>query len=54
MGGVDVHLHAFLTSALDGGELSASRQWIRGWVDAKAGLDVEAKRKYPTIVLPGY
>jgi hypothetical protein len=43
--GVEVQIHAFLTSALDGGELSASRpgsfkprervpsnHWIGGWV----------------------
>jgi hypothetical protein len=40
-GGVDVQIHVFLTSALVGGEWSASRlcrftpgyQWIGGWVD---------------------
>jgi hypothetical protein len=56
--GVDVYIHVFLTSALYGDELSASRlcrftpgetahgnQWIRGWVDPKAGLDAVQKRK---------
>jgi hypothetical protein len=49
---VDVQNHIFLTSALAGGEWSASRpgsftpgekapgtQWIGGWVDPTAGLD---------------
>jgi hypothetical protein len=48
----------FLTSALDGGELSASHpsrftpveiahctHWIRGWVGPTAGLDAGKKRK---------
>jgi hypothetical protein len=50
-GGVDVLIHIFLTSALAGGEWSASRpchfipeedprtHWIGGWVDPRAGLD---------------
>jgi hypothetical protein len=51
-GGVDVYTHVFLTSALVGGECSASRpgrftsvkrapgtHWIGGWVDPRAGLD---------------
>jgi hypothetical protein len=46
-GGVDVESHIFLTSAISGGEWSASRpgsftpstHWIGGWVDPKAGLD---------------
>jgi hypothetical protein len=51
-GGVDLYLHAFLTSAVDGGEWSASRpgcftprerapgtHWIGGWVGSSAGLD---------------
>jgi hypothetical protein len=49
-----------LTSALDGGEWSASRpgrftprerapgtHWIGGWVDARAVLDAVVKRKIP-------
>jgi hypothetical protein len=56
--------HIFLTSALGGGELSASRpdhftpwertpctHWIGGWVDPRAGLDDVEKRKFFT--LPG-
>jgi hypothetical protein len=52
MGGVDVYTHVFLTSALVGGEWSASRtnlfspwervpvtDWIGGSVDLRAGLD---------------
>jgi hypothetical protein len=46
-GGVDVKIHFFLTSALVGGEWSASRpcrfiagtHFIGGWVDPRAGLD---------------
>jgi len=51
-GGVEVYLHALLTSTLDGGEWSASRSvpfnptvrapvthWIGGWVDPRAGLE---------------
>jgi hypothetical protein len=51
-GGVDVQIHIFLTSALAGGEWSASRpyrftpaerapgtHWIGGWVNRTAGLD---------------
>jgi hypothetical protein len=51
-GGVDVQIHIFLTSALVGGEWSASRpgrfipgerppgiHCIGGWVDPRAGLD---------------
>jgi hypothetical protein len=51
-GGVDVQTHVFLTSALDGGEWSASRPalltpgerahgtlWIGSWVDHGASLD---------------
>jgi hypothetical protein len=61
-GMVEVYLHAFLTSALDGGEWSASRpgcftggerapgtHWIEGLVGPRAGLDTVAKTKnsYP-------
>jgi hypothetical protein len=58
--GVEVQLHAFLTSALDGGELLASRpgrftprertpltHFIGGWVDPRAGLNVVVIRKFP-------
>jgi hypothetical protein len=51
-GGVDVQIHIFLTSALVGGEWSASRpghftprekapdnHCIGGWVDPRAGLE---------------
>jgi hypothetical protein len=60
-GGVEVQLHAFLTSALDGGEWSASRSdrftprerapgthWIGGWVGPRAVLDTVVKRKIPS------
>jgi hypothetical protein len=51
-GGVDLEIHVSLTSALVGGEWSASRpcrftpgesasdtRWLGGWVDLRAGLD---------------
>jgi hypothetical protein len=49
--------HIFLTSALVGGEWSASRpgrftpgiHWIGGWVDRRAGLDDFEKRKFLTL-----
>jgi hypothetical protein len=57
-----VQRHAFLTSALDGGQWSASRpgrftpeewapgtHWIGGWVGPRTGLDAVAKRKNPII-----
>jgi hypothetical protein len=63
-GGVDVQIHIFLTSALAGGEWSASRpgrftprerasgtHWIEGWVDPRAGVDDLEKRKF--LTLPG-
>jgi len=56
--GVEVYPHAFLTSALDGGEWSASRRgrftpmdrtpgthWIGGWVGPGAVLDMVSKGK---------
>jgi hypothetical protein len=62
--GVDVHFQIYLTSALAGGEWSASRHcrftpgestpathWIGGWVGPRAGLDDEEKRKF--LTLPG-
>jgi hypothetical protein len=63
-GGVDVYIHIFLTSAVAGGEWSASRScgftagertpgthWLGGWVGPRAGLDDVEKRKFFT--LPG-
>jgi hypothetical protein len=60
-GGIDVLIHIFLTSALVGGEWSASRpgrftpgervpgtHWIGGWVDPITGLDDLKKRKFLT------
>jgi hypothetical protein len=60
--GVDVYIHIFLTSALVGGEWSASllghftpeewapgAHWIRGWVGPRAGLDDVEKRKFLTL-----
>jgi hypothetical protein len=57
--GVDVYIHNFLTSALVGGERSASRPGeiapgtlcIGGWVDPRAGLDDVEKVKF--LTLPG-
>jgi hypothetical protein len=59
--GVDVYIHIFLTSALVGGEWSASRSgrftpeesvpgahWIEGWVGPRAGLDDMEERKFLT------
>jgi hypothetical protein len=59
--GVEIYLHAFLTSALDGGEWSASRpgrftsrerapgtHWIGGWVGLRAVLDAVMNRKIPS------
>jgi hypothetical protein len=56
-GGVNVQIHVFFTTALVGGEWSASRpgrftpgertpgtHWIGGWVDPRAGLDDVEKR----------
>jgi hypothetical protein len=55
--GVEVYLHAFLDSALDGGEWSVSitgrftpservsvTHWIGSWVGPSAGLDTVVKR----------
>jgi hypothetical protein len=63
-GRVNVYIHIFLTSALVGGEWSASRpcrftpekrtlvtHWIGGWVDPRAGLDDVEKIKF--LTLPG-
>jgi hypothetical protein len=56
--GVDVQIHIFSTSALAGGEWSASRpgrftpgtHWIGGRVGPRAGLDDEEKRKFLTLL----
>jgi hypothetical protein len=63
-GGVNVEIHVFLTSALTGGEWSASRTGrftprenapgthsIGGWVGPRTGLDDVEKRKISP--LPG-
>jgi hypothetical protein len=58
-GGVDVQIHIFLTSALVGGERSASRSCrftpgtnsIGGQVGPRAGLDDVEKTKF--LTLPG-
>jgi hypothetical protein len=60
-GGVDVLNHVFLTSALVGGEWSASRPdrftsgerapgtyWKGSWVGSRAGLNDVEKRKFMT------
>jgi hypothetical protein len=61
-GEVVVYIHIFLTSALVGGEWSASRSsrftprerapcahWIGGWEDPITGLDDMEKRKFFTL-----
>jgi hypothetical protein len=63
-GEVEVTIDVLLTSALVGGEWSASRpcrftpgertlgtHWIGGWVGPRAGLDDVVKRKF--LTLPG-
>jgi hypothetical protein len=58
---MEVQLHTFLSSALDGGEWSASRpgrftpreralgtHWIGGWLDPRAVLDAVVKIKIPS------
>jgi hypothetical protein len=63
-GGADVQIHISLTSALAGGEWSASRpgrftpwervpgtHWIRRWVNLRDGLDDLEKRRL--LTLPG-
>jgi hypothetical protein len=62
-GGVDLQTHIFLTSALVGGEWSASRpgyltpgerdpgtHWIEGCVDPRVGLDNVEKILDPTVI----
>jgi hypothetical protein len=64
-GEVDLYIHIFLTSALVGGEWSASSpgrftpgerapgaHWIGGFVGPRAGLDDTEKRKFLTIPRP--
>jgi hypothetical protein len=61
--GVDAQTHIFLTSALAGGEWSASRpgrftpgerdpgtHWKGGWADPRASLDDVEKRKIWTLL----
>jgi hypothetical protein len=57
--GVEVELHAFLTSVLGGGEWSAScsgrfipcTHYMGGWVESSAVMDVVAKRKIVSVPL---
>jgi hypothetical protein len=64
-GGMDVQIHVSLTSALVGGEWSASRTgpfapgridpgtlWTRGWVGPRTGLDDVEKILEPTVIQP--
>jgi hypothetical protein len=62
VGEVEIQLHAFLTSALDGGKWLASRpeerapgtHWIGGWVGPRAGPDaVENIKKNNHILQTG-
>jgi hypothetical protein len=63
-GGVDLEIHIFFTSPLDGDYLSASRpgrftlggrtprtHWLGGWVDPRDDLDGVEKRK--VLILSG-
>jgi hypothetical protein len=63
-GGVDIYIHAFLTSEIFGGEWSASRldrfthrerapgtYWEGDWVGPRTGLDDVEKRKF--LIQPG-
>jgi hypothetical protein len=53
--------HAFLTSALDGGERPLSRlgrffpscHWLGGWVDTRASLDTVERKNFPSLPLLG-
>jgi hypothetical protein len=51
-GGVQMYLHAFLPSTLDGskqplysGLRASGTHWVGGWMDLRAGLDVMKERK---------
>jgi hypothetical protein len=52
-GGMAVQIHAFLTSALAGGEWSASRPgrftpgtyWVGGWMGSRTDMDNVERRK---------
>jgi len=47
-GGVQIQLHSFLTSALGGGEGSASHSGnsgMGGWVGSRANLDIWRRKK---------
>jgi hypothetical protein len=59
---VNIYIHIFLTSALAGGEWSASRpyrftpveratgiHWIGSWLDPRASVDGVKKRKFLTV-----
>jgi hypothetical protein len=59
VGGVEEYTHTFLTSALDGGEWSASfpgrstfaeivfdTNFLRGWAGLRAGLNAAEKKFY--------
>jgi hypothetical protein len=61
-GGVDIYIQIFLTSALVGGQWSASRtgrfipwerargtHWRGGWMDHRAGLDNVENRTFLTL-----
>jgi hypothetical protein len=63
-GGAHVWIHILSTSALAGGEWSASRpgrftseerapgvHWVGGWVDPITGLDDVEKKKF--LIIPG-
>jgi hypothetical protein len=44
-------LHVLVTSF--SGERALGSHWIRDWVEPRSGLNVEAKRKIPTIAPAG-
>jgi hypothetical protein len=55
-GGVNVKIHVFLTSALEGGQFHAPGErtpcthWTGGWVGPRAGLDDLEKIKFLTLL----